>query len=466
MADEEEPPNKRQKVDTGVKPGELLLEPLQDKGGAERLVASVAAASSGHSGRPDGAGPVGAEGELAAPLPANGVTESKAEPSHQGDEPAENGGIVPVEVPAGMFSQRELYMAKREADGDLAFEYVDNDNTANHNMWLIGLKNIFSKQLPNMPKEYIARLVLDRRHRSVAIIRRGGMVLGGITYRPFHAQGFGEIAFCAVTAIEQVKGFGARLMNFTKEFARARDHLTHFLTYADNNAVGYFAKQGFTKEITLEKDRWVGYIKDYDGGTLMECIISDRLPYTDLPGMLRAQRAALDRHIRTLSKSHVVHPGLTAFQDGQRRIDIASIPGVSEAGWTAETAEPPHYSLLIDRVVLPATPDNLQRFMERAWRALYSLDESWPFREAVDAEDVPDYYDIVKDPVDLTLIEQRLKSRNYYVTLHIFVADVNRMCANARIYNSAETIYFKMANKLEAFLDEYIHAHVVFNNPQ
>lgn len=41
---------------------------------------------------------------------------------------------------------------------------------------LIGLKNIFSKQLPNMPKEYIARLVLDRRHRSVAIIRRGGMV--------------------------------------------------------------------------------------------------------------------------------------------------------------------------------------------------------------------------------------------------------------------------------------------------
>lgn len=56
----------------------------QDKVGAERLVASVAAASSGHSGRPDGAGPVGAEGELAAPLPANGVTESKAEPILQG----------------------------------------------------------------------------------------------------------------------------------------------------------------------------------------------------------------------------------------------------------------------------------------------------------------------------------------------------------------------------------------------
>ena len=43
----------------------------------------------------------------------------------------------------------------------------------------------------------------------------------------------------------------------TQEYAVTRDHLTHFLTYADNNAVGYFSKQGFTKEITLAKDRCV-----------------------------------------------------------------------------------------------------------------------------------------------------------------------------------------------------------------
>lgn len=39
-----------------------------------------------------------------------------------------------------------------------------------------------------------------------------------------------------------------------QEYAKTQDHLTHFLTYADNNAVGYFAKQGFTKEITLDKE--------------------------------------------------------------------------------------------------------------------------------------------------------------------------------------------------------------------
>ena len=53
---------------------------------------------------------------------------------------------------------------------------------------LLSLKNTISKQLPNMPKEYIARLVMDRRHRSCAIVAKNGTVLGGITYRPFHAQ--------------------------------------------------------------------------------------------------------------------------------------------------------------------------------------------------------------------------------------------------------------------------------------
>ena len=44
-----------------------------------------------------------------------------------------------------------------------------------------------------------------------------------------------------------------------QEYAKNQDQLTHFLTYADNNAVGYFSKQGFTKEITLDKE-WVSLV--------------------------------------------------------------------------------------------------------------------------------------------------------------------------------------------------------------
>jgi histone acetyltransferase len=35
--------------------------------------------------------------------------------------------------------------------------------------------------------------------------------------------------------------------------------------------------QGFTKELTMERERWHGYIKDYDGGTLMEFAIHPKV---------------------------------------------------------------------------------------------------------------------------------------------------------------------------------------------
>lgn len=56
-----------------------------------------------------------------------------------------------------------------------------------------------------MPKEYIARLVYDRNHRSLAIVKRGLKVVGGICYRPFESRTFAEIVFCAVASSEQVK---------------------------------------------------------------------------------------------------------------------------------------------------------------------------------------------------------------------------------------------------------------------
>ncbi|KAK9812998.1 hypothetical protein WJX72_007034 [[Myrmecia] bisecta] len=373
-------------------------------------------------------------------------------------------GLTPVTVaPTGAYTQREVYLQKQEEEGEMSFEYVVNDGQPNNSIWLIALKNIFSKQLPNMPKEYIARLVLDRRHRSVAIVKRGRAVVGGITYRPFHQQGFAEIAFCAVTANEQVKGFGTRLMNYTKEYAKTQDRMMYFLTYADNAAVGYFGKQGFTKQITLEKEKWFGYIKDYDGGTLMECIIYEQLPYTRLPDMISAQREALDLRIRGLSKSHIIYAGLQQFRDlPQCRLDIESIPGVKEAGWAEQAREAPAFQLLIDRQTCPPNPHNLQRFMADVLLAVKVHEDSWPFLEPVSAKEVPDYHDIIKDPMDLSLIEKRLNSKAFYLTLDIFMADMRRIFTNCRIYNAADTIYAKIATKLEAHFDHYMNSHLIY----
>ena len=50
-----------------------------------------------------------------------------------------------------------------------------------------------SKQLPNMPKEYIVRLVFDPRHHSMLCLKND-VVIGGITYRFLEAN-MCEIAF-------------------------------------------------------------------------------------------------------------------------------------------------------------------------------------------------------------------------------------------------------------------------------
>ena len=39
---------------------------------------------------------------------------------------------------------------------------------------------------------------------------------------------------------------------------------------------------------------------------------------------------------------------------------------------------------------------------------------------------------VIKDPVDLSLMEARLKRRDFYLTLDIFIADFKRMMSNCR----------------------------------
>ncbi|CAM8966001.1 hypothetical protein QQ045_003758 [Rhodiola kirilowii] len=354
---------------------------------------------------------------------------------------------------SGAYNAREENLRREEESGRLQFVCFGNDGIDEHMVWLIGLKNIFSRQLPNMPKEYIVRLVMDRSHKSVMVIREN-RVVGGITYRPYVSQKFGEIAFLAITADEQVKGYGTRLMNHLKQHARDVDGLTHFLTYADNNAVGYFIKQGFTKEIFLDKERWHGYIKDYDGGILMECKIDPKLPYTDMSTMVRRQRQVIDEKIRELSNCHIIYPGID-FQKKEagipkKLIKPEDIRGLEQAGWTPDQYGHSRFKTMNASTDFASNLKSLTAFMRSLLKSMQDHPDSWPFKEPVDARDVPDYYDVIKDPMDLKTLSKRVESEQYYITFEMFVADAKRMFANARTYNSPETIYYKCATRLES----------------
>ena len=82
----------------------------------------------------------------------------------------------------------------------------------------------------------------------------------------------------AISTSEQVKGYGTRLMNRLKAHAQTVG-IQYFVTYADNNAIEYFRKQGFTKHLQMPETRWKGYIKDYSGSTMMQCKIHKGIDY-------------------------------------------------------------------------------------------------------------------------------------------------------------------------------------------
>lgn len=329
-----------------------------------------------------------------------------------------------------------------EKEGKIGFRVVNNDNTRDNMIILTGLKNIFQKQLPMMPKEYISRLVYDRTHVSIAVVRHPMTMVGGIAYRPFESRGFAEIVFCAISSTEQVRGYGAHLMNHLKDFVLATTKIKHFLTYADNYAIGYFKKQGFSEEITLQPSVWRGYIKDYEGATLLQCTMLPKIRYLDSSKILLLQKISVTKKIKAISKSNIVRPGLKIFKDHPDgfKIDPFKIPGIKESGWTPEMEE------------IARKKETSQHYpvMKQILLELQNHPSSWPFRVPVSKADVPDYYVQIKEPMDLETMQNKIEN-DKYEKFEDFVHDVRLISNNARIYNDKSTPYYKNANKLEKF---------------
>eukprot|EP00741_Cyanophora_paradoxa_P022350 tig00021462_g21578.t1 len=440
-----EHPSKRRTDGPQEMPAELKrMRTLREGGDSDGEADEPAAgSSSGGVESGGGAGPSAVPGPSTGAGPSSGAGPS-AGPSSSHPAPAE-----PAEEQEPQLSHvsRDEIVRGMEERGAVTFECITNDDTDDNLIKLTDLKNIFSKQLPKMPRDYILRLVFDRKHWSM-LIKKQERVIGGITFRPTRSHDgvthFAEIAFCAITSSEQVRGFGTRLMNHFKDYAR-RAGITHALTYADNDAIGYFEKQGFTKTITLEKDKWFGYIKDYDGGTLMECVIYKCIDYLDIAGMVRKQRAALFEKLRRMNRAPTVYSGRALFADGATSVPVDKIEGL-----------PPGYVPKSQRA--PANEQASGDMRDDLKKLLYSLQHhsaAWPFLAPVNPDEVEDYYKVIKDPIDLSAIERKVNSTgpDQYRSREAFALDVQRMLRNCRIYNDRETRYYKCADDLERFFN-------------
>ena len=408
------------------------------------------------------------------------------------------------------------------------FAIVTNDNSTTSLIRLVGLKSLFARQLPKMPREYIARLVFDRRHSSLALLastttvddgdgdtknnnnsngsnndgnneeedeqRRQGAttklneecdesIIGGICYRAYPEMRFAEIAFCAVSASQQVKGYGTKLMNLFKMHA-INIGIEYFITYADNYAIGYFKKQGFTKVVQMPKSRYQGLIKDYDGGTIMECYVHPSVDYTRIAEMVAIQRQFILERIkaeRQLTKSDkVVYPALRpdfatnatesttvnrsrgeAYCNAQRAL---AIPGVSEAGWTM--------SDLVYMMSSGTSKDSDQKKHLLKGELLMYINKvidqqfAWCFRDPVDTTEVTDYLSVISEPIDLKTMEKRIRKGDWYKNKYMLYSDMMKMANNCKLYNGEGSQYYDYAVSLEKYLGTLFPKRVIQQQQQ
>ncbi|VDO81539.1 unnamed protein product [Soboliphyme baturini] len=330
-----------------------------------------------------------------------------------------------------------------EQRGIISTHVINNNLSLNQDssklLWLLQLQNVFAMQLPRMPREYVARLVFDYKHKNMVLVKKGEVV-GGVCFRMFPSQGFTEIVFCAITANEQVKGYGTHLMNHLKDY-HIQKGVYHFLTYADEFAVGYFRKQGFSQQIGLPTSVYQSFIKEYEGATLMDCELNPKVIYTQYSVMIRKQKELIQKLSEKLVPSYnpdIVYPGLQL----DKISSYLDIPGLKEAGCVESKNRP----ALID-------PDQLTSTLKHILTKVKNHKSSWPFLRPVDPEEVADYYGFIEYPIDLKTMTERLK-RNYYRYPELFEADMHRMFANCKRFNDEDTEYYKAALTLERYFGE------------
>ena len=104
----------------------------------------------------------------------------------------------------------------------------------------------------------------------------------------------------------------------------------HFLTFADEFAVGYFKKQGFSKDLKLPKAVYGGYIKDYEGATLMGCELNPRIVYVEFTAVVRKQKEILKKLVER-KQEQIRQVGSTYFwgklnQNLNSRLIISGAP--------------------------------------------------------------------------------------------------------------------------------------------
>lgn len=151
-------------------------------------------------------------------------------------------------------------------------------------------------------------------------------------------------------------------------------------------------------------------------------------------------RASRPRAARNIDMSQVIEPKDEPLAKRPPRLQSSRI------GASVISYGPPKYS------------KNVSDLVKKCFKVLSQLQKhqySWPFLKPVDpqAEGIPDYFDIVKEPMDLSKVDKRLRSGSYSNPMQ-FAADVRKIWYNATLYNPRKSDIYHMTIKISNFFEQ------------
>ena len=106
--------------------------------------------------------------------------------------------------------------------------------------------------------------------------------------------------------------------------------------------------------------------------------------------------------------------------------------------------------------------------MEDKMRHLYNLlanqtdperDIMEPFMSEPCKKTYPDYYNFIKNPINLVTIDERISSA-YYKTMKMFRSDVNLMFENCKSYNESDSLLHQDACKLQKIFNKVKYSYL------
>ncbi|KAL4062487.1 PHD-zinc-finger like domain-containing protein [Scleroderma citrinum] len=86
--------------------------------------------------------------------------------------------------------------------------------------------------------------------------------------------------------------------------------------------------------------------------------------------------------------------------------------------------------------------------MRLAFEKILALDRNGLFKHPVSKTEVPDYYDVIQNPMSWDIIDARL-DRHEYWDLSTFKNDIELVLSNAILYNKPGTSFYKIAQRMQ-----------------